>query len=74
MVKRLLAMHENPDDYDFGTEDTNRLVVENRQMFLQSSEKQTRYLRELLHYTKAMCRLANNGKEVLPPEPRELEN
>lgn len=74
MTKKLLDMHENPDDYDFGTEATNKLVLENRNLVLNASKDQARYLHELVHYTKAMCRLANNGKEILPPEPRnELE-
>lgn len=69
MTKKLLEMHENPDNFKFGTSVTNKLVLESRTMVLNATNEQTRYLKDLVHYTRIMCRLANNGKEVTPREP-----
>jgi len=57
-VKRLLTMHNNPDDYGFGTVETNRIL-----------EKQEGYWRELIHYIKFIAEQSANGKKVPPPTP-----
>ena len=69
MTTKLLKMHENPDEFEFGTKITNKLVDESRLAILSATNEQTRYLKDLVHYTRIMCKLANNGKDVKPREP-----
>lgn len=69
MLKTLLVMHEDPDKYEFGTTATNDMLRETNDELTKATAEQTRQLKELVHYTKAMCLIANNGKEVPPREP-----
>lgn len=69
MTKKMLEMHENPEKFAFGTTLTNKLITENKILVISEINEQTRYLKDLVHYTRIMCKLANNGKEVTPREP-----
>ena len=69
MVKKLIEMHEDPEKYEFGTIETNKLIDANNKELRSAAEEQTRQLKDLVHYTRAMCTLANNGKPILPREP-----
>lgn len=54
---RLVLMHEQPDEYGFGTYKTNKII-----------EANTRAMHELTHYIKWLGK-EQTGKEPPPPLP-----
>ena len=55
---QLLQMHQNPDEHNFGTERTNKLIED-------SVKEQTSLMRQLVHYARWYVE-ATTGKKPPP--------
>ena len=69
MIKKLLEMHESPDKYFFGTKKTNELILKSGREITTALTAHTHCLNELVHYTKWMAKISNDGQDPPPHVP-----
>jgi uncharacterized protein (UPF0548 family) len=65
-VDRLVAMHEDPDRYGFGTSRTNELITNEVEDHHQLIRENTQAVKALTHYVRWLA-THQTGKEPPPP-------
>lgn len=69
--KKLLVMHEKPDDYGFGTGETNKTLADSHRELTTCINGNTAVVKELIHYMK-WSHKDRTGKELPPPMANEV--
>ncbi len=70
-VSKMLAMHEHADDFGFGTEETNQLIMANREMVKTMTADNRRGMKELVHYIKWFVEVQTGEKP--PPYVENID-